>query len=324
MKSVTMNAFALGALTVLRGANNDLNDVQQEVNSGLAIGKAADDPTYWSMATTMRSDSASLQTVSDAMTLGSGQVDTANTGMEAVINVLAKFTSTLASAKEPGVDRTALNQALQGYKDTLQSAIQGASFAGDNWLYNTDPTAETTKSVISGFTRGPGGQIHLNTVDYDSSQSLLVDTYDPSRGLLTKNVDANTINSDHTTTPRNYYLMAPGGGGTPSSGTEISVTADTTDQQINDMISVVNALSASVTSATAKMGVMQDRIDQQSQFVANLQDSIDTGVKDLVDVDMDEASARLTASQTSQQVALQGLSIANTMASKVLILLQQS
>jgi flagellin len=37
---------------------------------------------------------------------------------------------------------------------------------------------------------------------------------------------------------------------------------------------------------------------------------------------MDEASSRVTALTTAQQMAVQSVSIANTMASKILILLQ--
>jgi flagellin len=70
------------------------------------------------------------------------------------------------------------------------------------------------------------------------------------------------------------------------------------------------------------MGVVKDRIDQQSTYVANLHDAIDTSVGDLVDTDMDAASSRVTALQTAQQLGVQSLSIANTMASKILILLQ--
>lgn len=50
----------------------------------------------------------------------------------------------------------------------------------------------------------------------------------------------------------------------------------------------------------------------QQDFATVLQDSISKGIGRLVDADMNEASTRLKALQTQQQLAIQSLSIANT------------
>ena len=90
------------------------------------------------------------------------------------------------------------------------------------------------------------------------------------------------------------------------------------------MINVTNSILTSVTSADSTLGVMKSRIDDQSDYISKLSDGIKTSVGDLVDTNMEEASARQSALQTAQQMGIQSLSIANTMASKVLILLQSS
>lgn len=322
MSSLTTNAFALGALTVLRGVNKQLDTAQEQVSSSYRIETAADDPSYWSMATTMRSDSSSLKTISDAMSLGASKVDTAYTATDSVIDVLTQIQAKLVSAKEAGVDKTQINTDIQALKGQLQSTVESASFAGSNWLYNTETVADTTQSVISNFVRGTSGQVTLNTIDYDASQSLMIDTADPSRGLLTKNIDANSLASDGTSTARNYFLLTPDGAAGATGGTEIALTADTTDDEVTDMLNVTHSLLTAVTSAASNMGVMKARIDSQSTYVSGLQDAIDTSVGDLVDTNMEEASARVTSLTTAQQLGVQSLSIANTMASKILILLQ--
>ncbi|MBZ5760392.1 MULTISPECIES: flagellin [Rhizobium] len=322
MSSLTTNAFALGALTVLRGVNKDLSTAQQQVSSGYRIGSAADDPSYWSMSMTMKSDSSSLKTIGDAMSLGASKVDTAYTAMTSVIDVLTEIQAKLVSASETGVDKDKLNTDIQALKAQLQSTVESASFAGSNWLYNSQGVADTSQSVISNFVRGTSGQVTLNTIDYDSSQSLMIDTADPSRGLLTKTVDANSIASDGTGTARNYYLLAPAGSTGTSGGTEISLSAATTSGQVTDMLNVTHSLLTAATSAASNMGVTKARIDSQTTFVAGLQDAIDTSVGDLVDTNMEEASARVTSLTTAQQLGVQSLSIANTMASKILVLLQ--
>jgi flagellin len=324
MSNVTTTPSTLAALIVLRGVNKDLDTVNSQVTSGQRVASASDDPTYWSMATTMRSDKDSLSTIGDALNLGASKVDTASTAMDSVVQIVTQIQSKLVSANEPGADKNSINADIQQLKAELQSTTQSASFSGENWLYNTSTTPDMQRSVISNFTRGPGGSISLETINYDSSKALLIDTVDPSRGLLTRTVDANAIASDGTSTPRNYYLLGADGGTAPAGASEISLSDSTTGAQLTDMINATNAILQSVTSADSTLGLMKARIDSQSDFVSKLSDDLDNSVTSLVGTNMEEASARQAALQTAQQMGIQSLSIANTMASKVLILLQSS
>ncbi|MBB4567313.1 flagellin [Rhizobium leucaenae] len=323
MSNVTTNPASLAALTVLRGVNKDLGVVQEQVSSGYRVENASEDPTYWSMSKTMQSDQSSLSTISDALGLGASKVDTASTAMDSVVNLVTQIQAKLVSAKEPGTDKTAVNADIQQLKNQLQSVTQSASFSGENWLYNADAQPDTEQSVISNFTRGSSGQVNLVTINYDSSQTLMIDTSEASRGLLTKNTDASTFDtSGGTSTSRNYYLLAADSGTPPSDGTEISISDSTTDDQLTDMINVTNSILKQVTSADSTLGVMKSRIDDQSDYISKLSDAIKTSVGNLVDTNMEEASARQSALQTAQQMGIQALSIANTMSSKMLILLQ--
>jgi flagellin len=58
----------------------------------------------------------------------------------------------------------------------------------------------------------------------------------------------------------------------------------------------------------------------QLSFVSKLQDSLNTGISNLVDADMAAESAKLQALQTKQQLGIQALSIANQSTSSVLSL----
>jgi flagellin len=323
MNSVTTNAAALGALTVLSGINKQLETVQKQVSSGYRVSTAADDPTYWSMATTMRSDTDSLSTIGDALGLGAGKVDTTYTAMQQGIDLLSQIRSKLVTAQEAGVDKTQINTDLTNLKNQLASVMQSATFSGENWLYNTSTVVDAQKSVISNFTRGTSGQVYLESITYNSAQALMLDTSDPNRGLFTKAIDANTLSPDGTATARNYYLLnASTTGSLPAGSQEISLSSSTTDQQLGDMLTVTSSILKSLTTAASMLGVMKSRIDGQSTFVQNLADNVTKSVGDLVDTDMDEASSRQTALQTAQQMGIQSVSIANTMASKILILLQ--
>ena len=324
MSNVTANGATSAALTVLRGINQELGVVQQQVSSGYRIQNASDDPTYWSMANTMRSDQSSLSTITDALGLGSSKVDTASTAMDTVVSLLTQIQTKLVSAKEPGTDKNAVNSDIQQLKNQLQSLTQSASFSGENWLYNTSEQPNTQQSVISNFTRGAGGQISLTTIGYDSSKTQMIDTVDPSRGLLTKNTDASQLGttSGGSATARNYYLLAADSGSTPSGGTEIAISSTTTDDQLTDMLNVTSSLLKSATAADSTLGLMKSNIDDQSDYISKFSDAIKSSVGDLVDTNMEEAAVRQSALQTAQQMGVQSLSIANNMASKVLIILQ--
>lgn len=73
----------------------------------------------------------------------------------------------------------------------------------------------------------------------------------------------------------------------------------------------IDTLLGTANEAAAAFGAAQARIDAQANFLSKQADSLKLGVSALVDADMEEASARLTALQTQQQLGIQSLSIAN-------------
>ncbi|WEF24330.1 flagellin [Paracoccus sp. S3-43] len=85
----------------------------------------------------------------------------------------------------------------------------------------------------------------------------------------------------------------------------------------------VLALEANLQTAlngSAALGAKAKQIEEQSNFIGKLADSLKAGVGSLVDADMEEASARLQALQTQQQLGIQALSIANQAPSAILSL----
>lgn len=64
-------------------------------------------------------------------------------------------------------------------------------------------------------------------------------------------------------------------------------------------------------NAAAEFGSVEKRISIQNDFVGQLSDALKSGIGALVDANMEEASARLQALQTQQQLGIQALSIAN-------------
>lgn len=76
----------------------------------------------------------------------------------------------------------------------------------------------------------------------------------------------------------------------------------------------------SITNAATNMGAIKNRIGLQQDFVKTLKDSLDRGIGQLVDADMNAESTRLQALQTQQQLGIQALSIANSGSQSILSL----
>ena len=85
-------------------------------------------------------------------------------------------------------------------------------------------------------------------------------------------------------------------------------------------ISVIQTSITNVNNALAKFGTSENALATQQTLVANLQDTIDTGVGNLVNANLAKESAQLQALQTKQQLGIQALSIANSSSSSLLSL----
>jgi flagellin len=97
---------------------------------------------------------------------------------------------------------------------------------------------------------------------------------------------------------------------------EINVAAD--DFSIPQYLDGVERMLNKSVASAATLGAIQSRIAMQTEFTAKMMSAIDKGVGRLVDADMNEASTRLKAIQSQQQLAIQSLSIANTSAENVM------
>ena len=318
MSSIMTNSSAMSALSVLRSIDTKLNTTQNQISSGLAVSSARDNAAYWSIATTMRADNKALSTVQDALGMASAKADTAYAGLDSAINIVTEIKAKLVAAREPGVDRDKVNKELTELKSQLTSISQSASFSGENWLYNDSTAAAGTKEMIGSFTRSASGSVSVQTIDFDTSKSVLVDTKNASKGLLT--IGVQVTQPSGTTTSTATYFLVNASSTTAATGTEVKITSATTDDVLEGMIMAVDSTLKTMTDTAATLGAVNTRIETQSTFIRTLSDVIDKGVGRLVDADMNEASTRLKALQTQQQLGIQALSIANSNSQNILSL----
>ncbi|MGF9693378.1 flagellin [Rhizobium sp. 0TCS1.26] len=311
MTSILTNTAAIAALSTLRSISSDMETTQGRISSGYKVETASDNAAYWSIATTMRSDNKALGTVQDALGLGAATTDVAYTALESSIKVVDEIKAKITAASQPGVDKDKVQKEITQLQDQLVSISKSASFSGENWVYHTGSAGAGTQSIVGSFNRDASGNVSLTTLEYDTNNSSLIEVnasganVTNGTGLLSSNLTYNTDTGS-------------------SASLSVSVlTLDISNMTAGDLSAAlkgVDAVLQDMTDAASDVGALNSRIDMQTDFVADLMDSIEKGVGKLVDADMNEESTRLKALQTQQQLGIQALSIANSDSQNVLSL----
>ena len=85
-------------------------------------------------------------------------------------------------------------------------------------------------------------------------------------------------------------------------------------------IATLDTNLTNVNTALTKLGTGSNALASHLKFVGSLQNSLTTGISNLVDADMASESAKLQALQTKQQLGVQALAIANASSSTLLTL----
>jgi flagellin len=324
MTSVLNNIAANTALLNLQNTVQNLQNTQQQISTGLKIGSAADNAAYFSISTVLKSDSSALSAVSDTLNLGASALGVATNALAKIQTTLSDIKNQLIAATTPGVDRVKIQAQITQDQAQLKSISDSANFNGQNFLSTDSGVANynNTKSFVSSFSRDASGNITVGTIAVNVANTAL---FDPAGGTAAGILDA------LDTTTQGSYTDATGAVTHSAVGTNASVytldvhtlTDSAADQAtLNAFQKQVDAAIGSVASAASTIGTAQARITQQSSFIMSLQTSINDGVGNLVNADLNAASTRLQALQVQQQLGVQSLSIANQSTQMVLKLFQ--
>lgn len=287
MSSLLTNTSALTALQNLATTQKALQSTQNEIATGLRVGSASDNAAYWSIATTMSSDNGALGAVKDALGESASMIDVASAALKSTLDVMNKIKNDLVSAKQPGADLAKIQTELKSYQAQLGSIVKSSAFNGQNWLDGSQATVK----LVSAFNRDATGATSVDTIDVTTTSLI-----DGAGG----------------------GVLEAAGSGTDITTMDVSAAGANIDTFIAD----ADVAIATVTDYSATLGATKSRVDLQQTFISNLSDSLTKGVSTLVDADMNQASTRLQALQTQQQLGVQALSIANQNTQMILKLFQ--
>lgn len=191
MSSIITNVSAMTALQSLNATNKQLEATQNRISTGYKVATAADNAAYWSIATTMRSDNKALSTVQDALGLGGATVDVAYTAMNSTKDLLDAIKTKLVAAKQPGVDKVAIQSEITQLQGNLQGIASAASFSGANWLSVDSSSAsyEATQKIVSSFSRNGDGTVSIGTIEITLANTVLFDSSATAAGVLEAGVE---------------------------------------------------------------------------------------------------------------------------------------
>lgn len=293
-----------------------MSRAQKHIASGYRVGTPDENAAYWSIATTMRSDSNGLLAVKDALGLGSATAEIAYTGIASAIKVVDQIKQKLIAAREPGLDRSKIQSDIAALQGQLLSTVDASSMSGQNWL-KIDTTAGTnlTKEIISSLSKDGAGVVSVG--------KMTVNLYDAATGVTMGLVDTNATASAKAGILDKQRTMASGATYDIVSVDIHALTESAADMgDLDSIVSGVDSALMSMTSAATDLGALKSRIDLQSSFIKDLTTAIGGGISELVDADMNEESTRLQALQTKQNLGMQALSIANSTGQNILRLFQ--
>ena len=247
-----------------------------------AIASAADNASYWSIATKMTSNVGALGAVNSALSESQSMVSTMTAALQHSISVMDAIKNDLVTAAQPGADLNAIQQDITAQQQSLISIGQSSIINGQNFL-------ETT-----------GGTVNL------------VASYDSTNGVSFLSVDtSSTALFNATVGATSGILGISGAAYTTASILTLNITAATAGD-LKNMLTDVQTAIGSITTAASVLGSTTTNLTTQQNYVSNLSDSLTTGVGSLVDANMNEAATKLAALQVQQQLGVQALSISNS------------
>jgi flagellin len=247
----------------------------------------------------MRSDVGALAAVGDSINLGSSVVSTAYQAISSSISILNQMKNLLVDAQTAGQDTTTIDTQLQQLQQQLRTFANTATFNGVNLLATSSTASE---NVVTSFSKNSSGIDTVGFTDISLGQAL----YSTANGVQgdTSYTGSGILDSASTVTGYSIDNLEVGSAGT--AGSDAATGTYLADEQ-----NQVESAIASLTTAASTLGSVLSNLTAQGTFTTSLSSSLTSGVGSLVDADMNQASTRLNALQTQQQLGIQSLSIAN-------------
>jgi len=140
--SVHTNNAAMVALQNLNSTQTDLQQVQNRISTGMAIGDAKDNASIWAIAQGQRADIGALAAVKMSLDRATSIADVSMTAGQSISDLLIQLKEKVVAAQDPSLDQTSRNALDADYKSILRQVTevtQNATFNGADLLDGSTP-----------------------------------------------------------------------------------------------------------------------------------------------------------------------------------------
>ena len=288
------NRAAMSALYVIENLSNRMEGLQTRISTGKRINAAKDNSAYWTISNNMMSDSEAGRPIKDALTMAKIQLDQGYSATQQIRKELESIKKEMMTAYGmTAEDQKKVRAAVEARLENIKMSLKNGEFNGTNLTDITDGVASgaavgTSMDVPASFRR-VGDTIQVNTIKIDKTKLSLTKTADPSAATAG---DITDLWKDK--------LFIDKSNGEAYNATELNEIVSRVQKQLNVLGQVESHYAA-----------YQNQIDSQLSYVAKLSDNLEIGAGTLTDADMNAESSKLSALQIQQQLAVQGLAIAN-------------
>lgn len=296
MTSLLTNNAAMTALTTLKTINTQLDMTSNRVSTGQRVSAASDNAAYWSIATTVRTDNASLSAVKDSLGLGSAASDTAYNGVNSILSNLQNLRAKLQTALQPGVDRSKVQTEIDAIQNQMKATADSSVSSGQNWIsVDSSNSAYTgTRSVVAGFSRDTTGHISFSTVNVSVDSIRLYDANSGGTQATTAKVTGSAAlaaTTNLTGTNQASFTIKVNGGALDT----ITLDKSTLASAVKDLSAVtrnelVTAINNSIAASTNSAGKVQASLDSSSRLVFETIGAAATGSTAKVEITMASAT----------------------------------
>lgn len=236
MSSILTNTSAMNALSTLRGINDQLGETQNRISTGMKVSSAKDNASYFSISTTMDSESSMNKSINEGLTLAKNSVSTGRLGAETMVELAQKFVDRLAFAQTDGVDQGDIQKELTSLAVQMKTAIEQSSFNGENLI---SAVGSGTKELVSGVSRS-GSTLSTTKIQFTSANLEALQT---SFSAIVINNATSAADLETALTTAEGYLTT-----VTDAATDLGIVEKSIETQQNFLSELTDRLDAGVGS----------------------------------------------------------------------------
>jgi flagellin len=268
-------------LLALQNINSNISTVQEHLATGLKVASAVDNAVLFFQAQSLNDRANDLSQRKSNIDQGISSLTTATQASQSIVAILEQMQGLLNSAKtETASQRASTATQFSTLATQLNNLVNDASYQGLNLV-------NSTASVLSlQFSQSSTSTLKIN--GFNQQVSTLVTVHAKASVLATALV-----------------------------GSKFSLVSNKTslfDAAFNLLQNAIYTAQAQAQSLGGNVTFLQTRLDFTSQYITTLQ----SGADKMTVADVNVESTNLVTLQTSQQLAIQSLSIATQSEQNVL------